>query len=1194
MQVPLLPSLVALALTSTTQAQVVWQDSFDAVGAASNDGPEGMLAAGYEFRTVVTGGGAPQAWRQGPWHAGQIAPHHGSGFLSTGLSVPPFSSVTVARWMILPPAVGASGGHEISLWVQGFTNGSLAPSLELRFSPTGGTSTGSAVADVGDFTLLLDDNEISSFSQWDQLVGTAPSTGRVALRWIGAVDFSVSGTSLQLNVDDAQVAATATVPPVPGPGETVHWTTAMSPVLLTTQVVVPAGGTLVIDAGVEVSIEFENTTFGGPEIWVNGELIADGTASAPVVFRAAPGLSRLPALSGNLTLRHAEVGVRVGGAAVDAESCSFARAMPVDWSSSTDAQWHTPGLFAGTFSSAAATARLVDCLFQNAVAELHECFPRIEGCTFDDARLTIGRYFPSSDVLVRGNTFRNLTETPPLVIDGWNADLRDNVFTNNLHPVQLSGGGLTPGSELPTSGNLDDRILVAGGLQVFRGDVTVPAMPVPYFVPYGGDLDYYPGHARLLAGARLQLGPGAYLGALGANTLLFRGEPENPVRVEAAQPGSPWITVRYGANRPPQKQEYFHMSGGTYGFGCADTLLHLRSGVLADNVEGLRSGDYGRAIVHDTVFERNDIGFHGILGGQGPSAIGLAIMDSEAMPNSFEANGAAAVVDAPYSNVTHARRNWWGHPSGPSSPQNPGGSGGSASHGVDVVPFRSSPPDFVDRPPRVRALRSDWSRIVRSGDKVILSWSVTDEGAIVAQRIERIPIGGYDWFTPQLLVSNIPPGARSVELTIQDWSAFGDPSPYLRIVAVDDQGQEGFDSFTFEISAAGTIDPVFVTDLSAGAVVGREFTLDWSGLDFATVNVSLFADDLHERWSRGSTIGELGAMSNEIPALSTDLARYGILNQGHWTFGPFFTIRPDARLGDEAPSVHVDWPAPGTPLAGGGVVPLRWTASDDGALRSFDVQVSANGGWTWFPIAEDLAPATRSLDFVLPSSNGIDDLRLRVIARDERFQASSSTCGPFAVAPGGWNVLDCNGNGTPDVVDLDHGTSMDENLDGVPDECATSPIAECFGDGSGAACPCGNESSAGAGAGCLNSLGTGGRLVASGVALLYADSLVLHGSGMTDSSALYFQGTQVQAGGIGAAFGDGLRCAGGAIVRLGVRVNSGGASRFPERDGIGIALRGAISSPGQRVYQVWYRNSAAFCTPAPFNLTNAVRVVWSI
>jgi hypothetical protein len=40
-------------------------------------------------------------------------------------------------------------------------------------------------------------------------------------------------------------------------------------------------------------------------------------------------------------------------------------------------------------------------------------------------------------------------------------------------------------------------------------------------------------------------------------------------------------------------------------------------------------------------------------------------------------------------------------------------------------------------------------------------------------------------------------------------------------------------------------------------------------------------------------------------------------------------------------------------------------------------------------------------------------------------------------------------------------------------------------------------------------------------------------------------------------------------------------------------VRGAVTSPGTRSYQVWYRNAAAFCTPSTFNLTNGTSIVWS-
>jgi hypothetical protein len=154
-------------------------------------------------------------------------------------------------------------------------------------------------------------------------------------------------------------------------------------------------------------------------------------------------------------------------------------------------------------------------------------------------------------------------------------------------------------------------------------------------------------------------------------------------------------------------------------------------------------------------------------------------------------------------------------------------------------------------------------------------------------------------------------------------------------------------------------------------------------------------------------------------------------------------------------------------------------------------------------------------------------------------------------------------------------------------------IATCFGDGAGAACPCGNTSPPVEQAGCSNSLGIGARLLASGVSALSSDTLVLAGSGMPNSSALYFQGTSRTGGGAGVAFGDGLRCAGGSIVRLGTKTNASGASSYPTAGDAPVSVRGLVAAPGTRWYQVWYRNAAAFCTSATFNLSNALLVTWS-
>jgi len=152
-------------------------------------------------------------------------------------------------------------------------------------------------------------------------------------------------------------------------------------------------------------------------------------------------------------------------------------------------------------------------------------------------------------------------------------------------------------------------------------------------------------------------------------------------------------------------------------------------------------------------------------------------------------------------------------------------------------------------------------------------------------------------------------------------------------------------------------------------------------------------------------------------------------------------------------------------------------------------------------------------------------------------------------------------------------------------------IGYCFGDGSATPCPCANFGAAGRG--CANSVvPQGGQLLSSGAASLSGDTWVLQASGMPNSTALYFQGTTQQNGGNGTAFGDGVRCVGGTIVRLGTKTNVAGASQYPEPGNLSISVKGGVMTPGLRTYQVWYRNSAAFCTPSTFNLTNGWQVFW--
>lgn len=152
----------------------------------------------------------------------------------------------------------------------------------------------------------------------------------------------------------------------------------------------------------------------------------------------------------------------------------------------------------------------------------------------------------------------------------------------------------------------------------------------------------------------------------------------------------------------------------------------------------------------------------------------------------------------------------------------------------------------------------------------------------------------------------------------------------------------------------------------------------------------------------------------------------------------------------------------------------------------------------------------------------------------------------------------------------------------------------CFGDGvdtsHAAACPCGNNGARGNG--CANSLiAEGANLRVAGVPL--RDDMVLHAQGMPNTvTCVYLQGDALA----DAVFGDGVRCIGGHLLRLGSAMNAAGRSSFPDSTHTTtLSARGGVA-PGSglvREYQTYYRNiTAAFCPPAVFNVTNAVEIHW--
>ena len=157
----------------------------------------------------------------------------------------------------------------------------------------------------------------------------------------------------------------------------------------------------------------------------------------------------------------------------------------------------------------------------------------------------------------------------------------------------------------------------------------------------------------------------------------------------------------------------------------------------------------------------------------------------------------------------------------------------------------------------------------------------------------------------------------------------------------------------------------------------------------------------------------------------------------------------------------------------------------------------------------------------------------------------------------------------------------------------------CLGDGSSGNCPCANNGAIGRG--CQNSASTGGALLNwDGNASLFTDTFTLHSAGQIPGAlSIFLQGNQV----IGPVFyGDGLRCVGGALLRMYVRnAPPGGAASAPIGLELSISARsgalGDVISPGQtRCYQTYYRDSVTTFCPSPqgdvWNSSAGLSVTW--
>ena len=177
----------------------------------------------------------------------------------------------------------------------------------------------------------------------------------------------------------------------------------------------------------------------------------------------------------------------------------------------------------------------------------------------------------------------------------------------------------------------------------------------------------------------------------------------------------------------------------------------------------------------------------------------------------------------------------------------------------------------------------------------------------------------------------------------------------------------------------------------------------------------------------------------------------------------------------------------------------------------------------------------------------------------------------------------------PDVGGHPHVSELYFDSFGLHHYSGPVGTAYCFGDGSGTPCPCGNPG--GAGEGCANSTGAGATLSATGSTSAGFDDMVCGAVGLLPGQpALLFAGLNAVNNGDGVLFGDGLRCAGGGVVRLGVGIpDAGGAAAW----GPGLGALGGWADGDVRRLQVWYRDPSGSPCGNGFNLSNGLEVTFT-
>jgi len=1024
----LLFTLALGMITSTARADASFVEDFDNNGSLTANGPANLVSQGWTFRNQSSSPVESAGWFDGTAFGQPAQAGTGCLYTASSFTVPFTGGHSLSNWAILPTIPNLAAGDTLSFFLFGNPPEFGDQKLQVRFSPGGGTATGSGASSVGDFSVML--GEFATNNVWTQIVVTIPGPGRIALRqWDALV--SNFGGGVAMKIDTLAIQQNASSPcgiPLPQPGQTVTWTLAESPYVVCQNLTIPAGGIVNVEPGVTVEVQP-----GGPKLVIAGDLIGHATPQSPITLIGEDYSVINPPFEvrgGILDLQHANIQSRIQakyGGTILASDCTIpaSGAIAADPLQAQDPDAPTPQAltfriercnFTGGTLSAVSNVYLADSTFTGGQVRVAG-YVYLNNVTVDGTPLEVEKDAGAQPMLIDHVTAIHNPASAGLKLSGANFHIGPNtVIQQNRWPVEFTvlAAGLTPDSVLPLTGNTSNQIY-AGALDSGH-QLTWPDLGLPYFVDRtvesAGLLTVMPGVTIKFA---------EFGGAIFNYRVRMTGAPGNPITLESANPGQLWNGIEF-LQVAEQLVQNVSVRKARFALGSDESEVTAIDCVLAENDVAGTANTTGRWIARNCRFENNSVGL------QTGSTFNAGSFDASGwlMPNSFTGNDLAVSINDPFpGNPSEAKNSWWGDSTGPTHPLNPGGIGDTANIPIEAItPFLPDPPVYTNSAPIVEL--EPGPGIAHAGDRIIIRWSVADDGPIAAQRIEySSAVAGVAFNTIATLGAN----ERTWEYDVQIVPPSNLNSPAgLRVVAVDDAGNESWDLVQFWVPYQNdwTVPDIHVPSPSGDLRPGDFFPVSWAPGATASIFVEIGSESTLARIPAGGGNGA-SVINKRTPYVSTDLARimvqftFGAGGREEYYFSDYFSVRPDSRIADDAPpTVALISPAAGQTFEGGSVVPIVWSASDDTGLREFDLQASYDGGVMWWSIARGLAPMTTNFNWRLPASNGIPDVRVRVIARDNRFQTTSAGGGVvFSITPGASSLFgDIDNDGDVDMQDV--------------------------------------------------------------------------------------------------------------------------------------------------------------------------------